>query len=393
MSGPDLRDRLRDAPVPDERGAEERGWRVVSAAFDEAPARQRRPARLRVAVAVALLAAAVLAIPATGAGAWLRDLVHPGRHHAKPALLSLPGGGRLLVGSREGAWVVKPDGSKRLLGAYHEAAWSPRGLFVIAARGRQLVAVEPGGRVRWTVTRPDPVRHPQWSPSGYRIAYLAGRVPELRVVAGDGTGDRRLDPRAADVPPAWRPGAAHVLAYAREDGSVWLAATDRHRTLWRSAPGEVPRQLAWSADGRRLLAVGGKSTRVFDDRGRLLSTLPSTGGPGPVSALAFARRGHRFALVQSGAGGQSEVVLLAAERRPPPPRRVFVGAGALGGLAWSPDGRWLLIGWPSADQWLFVRSSDARRIVAVSNIARAFSPGATGPGQAPQIAGWCCVSK
>lgn len=388
----DLRERMRDADLPDEQGAEERGWRVVRAAFDERPVRRRRPTRLRLAFAAAALAVLVLAIPATGAGDWLRDLVRPGRDDAKPSLSSLPGGGRLLVTSEKGAWVVTDDGSKRLLGGYGEAGWSPRGLFVIATQGRQLVALEPGGRVRWTVSRPDPVRHPRWSPSGFRIAYLTGAAPDLRVVAGDGAGDGRLTSGVADSPPAWRPGAAHVLAYSNRDGSVRVVEADQRRTLWRSAPAEAPRELAWSPDGRRLLAVGGRSVRVFDARGRLLRTIPTSGVAGHPRAVAFAARGHEFALVQAAAtAGQSEVVLLEAERRAGPARQVFVGAGTLGDLAWSPDGRWLLIGWPSADQWLFIRSSDARRITAFSDIGRQFSPGAAARLEAPRIAGWCCA--
>ena len=388
---PNLRERMRDAHVPDEGGAEERGWRVVRAAHAERPARRRRPARLRLAFAAAALAVAALALPATGAGGWLRDLVDPGRDDARPSLSSLPGGGRLLVGSERGAWVVKPDGSKRLLGAYDEAAWSPRGLFVVATEGRQLVAAEPGGRVRWTVSRPDPVLHPRWSPSGFRIAYLADPVLSLRMVAGDGTGDRLLATRAADAPPAWKPGAGHVLAFARLDGSVVVMAADERRVLWRSAAAPAPLQLAWSADGRRLIAVGTSAVRVFDERGRLLREIATAGVSGSSRPAAFASRGHGFALVRSGAGsGQSEVVLLEAERRGRPERRVFVGAGRLDGLAWSPDGRWLLIGWPSADQWLFVRSGHARRIVAFSGIGRQFDPASPRAGRDPRISGWCC---
>ena len=383
----DLRERLRDAELPDEHGAEERGWRVVRAAFDERPARRRR-ARPRLAFAAAALGVAALAIPATGAGDWLRDLVRPGRDDARPSLSSLPGGGRLLVTSQEGTWVVQADGSKRLLGAYDEASWSPRGLFVVATQGRQLVAVEPGGRVRWTVSRPDPARHPRWSPSGFRIAYLTGRAPSLRMVAGDGTGDRPLSSGVADVAPAWKPGASHVLAYAEANGRITTVAPDERRVAWRSAPAQVPHALVWSPDGKRLLAVSGRSIRVFDDRGRLLRTITSGGAAG---ATAFASRGHSFALVQSGASAQSEVVLHEAERRAGPPRRMFVGAGDLGDLAWSPDGRWLLIGWPSADQWLFVRSGKARQIVAVSQIGSQFNPGATASRETPRVAGWCCA--
>jgi len=63
-------------------------------------------------------------------------------------------------------------------------------------------------------------------------------------------------------------------------------------------------------------------------------------------------------------------------------RRLFAGAGAVKGLAWSPDARWLLLDWVSANQWLFVRGP-VRRLRAVSNIRAAFGPDAA-------LGSWCC---
>ena len=65
-------------------------------------------------------------------------------------------------------------------------------------RGRpnELVALEPDGDLRWTLARPD-VRFPRWggTRTDTRIAYLS--TARLRVVAGNGKGDRLLDPQAA----------------------------------------------------------------------------------------------------------------------------------------------------------------------------------------------------
>jgi WD40 repeat protein len=385
----ELRERMRDAPVPDERDAEERGWRVVRAAYDgrQPLARRRRRVRLALAPAAVALLALVLATSGTAIGDWLRDLARPGREHAKPALSSLPARGRLLVTSPSGPWVVKADGSKRLLGSYGEASWSPHGLFVISARGRQLVATEPSGRVRWTLARPAPVTGPRWSPSGYRIVYLTGG--SLRVVAGDGTGDRTLIRAVADTPAAWKPGVGHVLAYAGRDGSVHVVGADTKRLLWRSRPGPVADELAWSADGQRLAVRAPGSVRIFDARGRLLRTMRVA-----AATLRFAPNGHQFALARSpGVDDQSDVALIEAERHARPPRALFVGAGALTDLAWSPDGRWLLIGWPSADQWVFVRTEGGRRVTAVSNVGRQFNPGGRGNAAFPSVSGWCCARQ
>ena len=404
MTERDLRERLDAARPPDEAAAEERAWRVVQAAFEQRePVPRRRPRRRRVALAAAAgVAALAVAVPVTGAYDWLRDLVEPGRKDARPFLTSLPGGGRLLVDSSAGPWVVRAGGSKRLLGAYDDASWSPRGLFVVAARDRQLVALDPNGRVRWSLARPTAVSGPRWSPSGFRIAYTTGPGPaakakggtsagaSLRLVAGDGTGDRRLAGAVAPAPPAWRPGPEHVLAYADRAGRVRAMEADSGRLLWSTRARERPHQLLWSPDGQRLLAVADGAITVFDARGRVVRAIAAPAGTA-VRSAAFRGRGRQFALVrQRWNSGRSEVVVLGTERGSRGERRIFTGAGQFSDLAWSPDGRWLLIGWPSADQWLFVRSSQAREVIAVSDVARQFSPGTSGRPGFPEVAGWCC---
>ncbi len=68
---------------------------------------------------------------------------------------------------------------------------------------------------------------------------------------------------------------------------------------------------------------------------------------------------------------------------------LFTGPGRFGDLAWSPSGNRLLIGWPEADQWLFLRPHGAGRLTAVGNIARQFMPGAARP-PFPRSVQWCC---
>jgi hypothetical protein len=178
----------------------------------------------------------------------LREVV--GVENADRALFSLPADGRLLVVSDAGAWVVEPDGSKRLLGPYRDASWSPFGRFVAAARANELAALTPGGDLRWTLARPD-VRFPRWggTRTDTRIAYFSrGR---LRVVGGDGKGDRLLDADAALRPPSWLPGAAHRLAYLRRDGSVRIVDADSGAVVDPSAARSLvqPRPTI-SPDGR-----------------------------------------------------------------------------------------------------------------------------------------------
>jgi hypothetical protein len=60
---------------------------------------------------------------------------------------------------------------------------------------------------------------------------------------------------------------------------------------------------------------------------------------------------------------------------------------------WSPDGDWLLVSWPRANQWVFDRVvGSPPRIMAVSRISQQFAPRGAGPGF-PTLAGWCCTAS
>ena len=212
-----MRKDLQRLEIPGEHEARERSWAVVRDAFAQRePQPWRRSWKPAAAIGVALVAlAGLLSPPGRAVLDEIRQVV--GVEQAQPALFSLPAPGRLLVTADSGVWVVEQDGSKRLLGPYREASWSPFGRFVVAARANELVALTPEGKVRWSLARPD-VRFPRWggTTTDTRIAYFSGGV--LRVVGGDGRGDRPLDANAALRPSQWRPG--RVLVYALRDGSV-----------------------------------------------------------------------------------------------------------------------------------------------------------------------------
>jgi hypothetical protein len=114
--------------------------------------------------------------------------------------------------------------------------------------------------------------------------------------------------------------------------------------------------------------------------------------PGSAAAAqaAWAPDARHVALVRRGAAaGGSEVMVVAASGKLPA-RPLFRGPGRLAGLAWSPDGRTLLLGWADADQWLFLRPSERKPFTAVAGIARQFSPGASRP-PFPSGVAWCCT--
>jgi hypothetical protein len=300
--------------VPQEHEARERTWAVVDRAFAErGPVPHRRSWKPVAALAVALaVVAGFLSPPGQAVLDEIREVV--GVEDAEPALFSLPAPGRLLVTADSGAWVVEQDGSKRLLGRYREASWSPFGRFVVASRENELVALTPEGDPRWSLARPD-IRFARWggTRTDTRIAYLSrGR---LRVVGGNGKGDRLLDRDAALRAPVWhREAPGHVLVYARRDGSI--------RTV--------------DADSGKAVASAGAAALLREPDGARL--------------------------------------------------RRLLGRGDFARPAGSPDGRWLAVGWPEADQLVFVRVRGGRQLRAVSNLSAQFRSRSF-----PTISGWCCV--
>jgi hypothetical protein len=372
-----MRRELERIEIPGEHEARERAWTLVRDGFAERELVPRRRSRLvpaLVAAGVAVAIAAAASPPGRAVLGDVRDAVLPTRvERAQPALFSLPAPGRVLAVSDAGAWIMQRDGSRRLLGRYREASWSPFGRFVVGGRANELAALGPGGGVRWSLARPD-ARLARWggTRADTRIAYLSGG--QLRVVAGDGTDDHRLARRAADVAVAWRPGPAHVLAYVRRDGFLRVVDADRGTVLLKK-PARGATRLEWVAD--RLLVVAPDEVRLYDDSGRLVLRRQ-----GRFVNAALAPRAQALALVRlEGGAGIVEVV-----PRGRAARRLFAGRGRFSELVWSPDGTWLLVGWPTADQWLFVRAVGPTRIQSVSNVSAQLRSQSV-----PRIEGWCCA--
>ncbi|HXV58427.1 MAG TPA: hypothetical protein VD704_11210 [Gaiellaceae bacterium] len=386
MTGPDVRAALLAVQVPEELEAQRRSWRVVRAAHAGREPLRRRPRRARLLVALALLAAlaaAALSPPGRAVGDWIRDRVE-GKEPARPALVRLPAAGQLLVLSEEGPWLVRRDGSKRLLGRYDDAAFSPSARYVAVTDGHRLLAVDPQGTPRWQLARPRPVSDPRWSPApGFRVAYREGGT--LRLVAGDGTGDRLLAEPVAPVAPAWlpRPGAT-VLAYAHAAGGVRVVDTETGEQLWTAAPPSQPRKLVWSADGRFLLAVtaGGRHPLYRAD-GRVARLLRTPGGQELLDAeLAGGEPSLAYAVYDPGL---RRTAVVAGGRR------LTTLDGRVEDLLPSPDGAWLLAAWPDADQLLFLPLEPGRGLVAVGDVRREFAPGAVRAAAFPELRGWCCA--
>lgn len=399
-----LKEALRQVPLPVAPETEERGQRVVEAAYAEreTPRRDaldsRRPLpRLALALGIATLLAALLLSPAGAAVRdWVGDVVDSAPK-PEPELSRIPGGGRLLVQSAVGPWVVQPDGSRRLLGDYEEATWSPRGLFIVAAEGRTLTALEPGGTPHWSLTAAARVSDPRWAPGrGERIAYRSG--DELRIVAGDGTGDRLLAPSTAPVAAAWSPWGDAGLAYVSGSGQLSLVNSETGEDLAQAPALPGISRLDWGADGSAILESSPRELRLREVQARKVAPGPALGAvrtlalPGrgiSLTGAALAPTRETAAAVVThwrDHGTTSEVLLF------PPgaakPRSLLTVPGSLGEVAWSPDGRRLLVAWPGANQWLFLPVG-AGKPRAVAEISTAFAPGGR-PLSFPRVEGWCC---
>ncbi|HEX7058425.1 MAG TPA: hypothetical protein VF176_01055 [Solirubrobacterales bacterium] len=394
---------LRETPIPREAEAERRGLLMASEVFAQrqTPRRQAFP-RLALAVGISALLMGILLSPAGAAVRdWVRNVFTTGVPDAERALTEVPGGGRLLVQSQAGPWVVQPDGSRRLLGQYGDATWSPHGLFVAATAGSTLSALEPDGTPRWSISAASAIADPRWSPSGVRIAYRTGR--ELRVVNADGTEDRAVDPDVAFAPPAWVPSGLHLLAYV--DGKRRLRMVDTDSGELAASALAIPGTLglAWSPDGSLLLEWTERGLWLRAVSSDKLSQRIETGPPrrvplprnAAVRAAAFSPRDRTIAALlrlpaRPAGGPHSEVI--AVDPDGGPRRRPFAVSGELSDLTWSPDGSRLLVSWPDADQWLFLSLRRAGRIQAVEGIASVFSPGHSGRAPFPKIDSWCCAT-
>lgn len=388
MKERELRKRLLTDPVPEELEAGQRVWPTVRAAWEgreRVSWAERRARPILALAAAAVLVGAFVSPPGRVAAGWLREQVAAEEENGRP-LLRLPTTGRLLVESGQGPWVVQRDGSRRLLGPYEEATWSPRGKFVAVTAGRRLTAVEPDGTVRWQHPRPEPVSDPRWAPSGFRIAYRSG--DSLRVIVGDGTRDRLLAEDIGVAAPAWRPGSAHVLAYADQAGGINIVNLDTGGGMGRTHVAKSVRQLFWSADGSRLgVLVGDRRVALYRADGKFVRTIAARRGRAILSA-AFAPAGRDLAVADySHAGGGS---VLVVRPRTGATRVLLQIPGRLEQVAWAPNRRWILAAAPAADQWLFVQTARPSRFVTVSQVTREFDPGATGQDAFPHVAGWCC---
>ncbi len=399
MDEPELRETLRDADIPGAAGARARARRTVLAAHAARPPHTRRrltPQVLAAAALVIVVASLGATVGPSATAHWvsttlnLNDRVPTQR--APASLVDLPGGGRLLVNTGDSAWIIGQGPARRIAGITDQVGWSAFGNYLVRVHGKQVQALDTNGRVVWTHRYASTVSFPAWSPDGNRLAFRVGRA--IQITAGDGTGSRMLTPRGAQsalrslpIASSWRPGPRHELAVVDSSRRITLIDADNGELLWRLRAPRDTLSLSWSADGRRLLAVGVHSRRLYGPSGQLLSTRDAAAGT-RFTAGQLSPSGRQVALMRTraraGSGARLDVVLVPAGRPAKSLRLLFAGHD-LGDLRFSPTGRWLLVGWHRVDSWLFFATAAGdRRTRLVSAVSRRVGNGE------PIVQGWCC---
>jgi hypothetical protein len=152
---------------------------------------------------------------------------------------------------------------------------------------------------------------------------------------------------------------------------------DRGAALFRTpAILEPVRKVTWSRDGRLLLVFAPHATRVYRET-RVVAQDDPSDETLDTDASLVGRRDVPAAIRLAGVS--SNVFRISGGPV------IFSGSGVMRQLEPSPDGRWVLITWPTANQWVFVRVR-RRKIVAVARINQQFGRGA-------HLEDWCCAGS
>ncbi len=264
--------------------------------------------------------------------------------------------GALAFGAGDVLAVGAMDGTARLLAAVdgrelaalpngrawvEHVAWSPDGKWLATAAGKVLRLWTAAGEP-WleTPAQESTVTGVAWRGDGAEVATAGYGGARLWGMAERGS-SRQLEWKGSLVSVAWSPDGA-VLACGSQDCSVhfWRVATDVDSEM-SGYPLKV-KSLAWDGASRLLATSGDVDVTVWKFEGKgPEGSEPVTlkGHEGPVTTLAFARKGEALA-----SGGADGVVALWEPRRGPTPRGAGFGeAGTevaeVSGLAWRADGK------------------------------------------------------
>jgi hypothetical protein len=223
--------------------AEERALREALAALPAPePRRVRRLRTVSFAAAALIVVLSVSAGALAAAGALHVSLgaTGPAAGRVEQPRLLVPAGAKGIAAVVRGRlWLTTRSGVRIEGLPVDSATLSPHALYVAAGIGDALVAMAPDGTRAWSHPTHGQVAAIAWSPSGLRIAYVvrAGRGFQLRLIEGDGDGDRLVDASVRPARPEWNAGSLAVT-YVGAGGqtAVYDLAHRSHRVLGAAKP-------------------------------------------------------------------------------------------------------------------------------------------------------------
>jgi len=213
-------------------------------------------------------------------------------------------------------YVVNPDGKglRRLTdqGAFADyPAWSPDARSIAytligenSEKGLWVVGLD-GSVPRQLTTQP--ARHPAWSPSGDRIAFVsplgedAGAAGDLYLIHADGSGLQKvpLPPGAVDHP-SWSPdGQRLTFTFFAQNGnreSIYIANRDGTAPRPLIEAGTYSYAASWSPDGRRIVFVEDAQVAIATADGRNVRVITSNRA---VDRPGFSPDGTRIVFTQN----------------------------------------------------------------------------------------------
>ena len=228
---------------------------------------------------------------------------------------------------------------KGLDGSVNKVAWSPDGRQLATAGYSSTVRISDattGEEIRTFRGHTDGVGALAWSPDGKRLAsgssdgtiriWDAARDPETRILHSQDT----------IFAVAWSPDGRNLATSGGENVAVWDMATGNvTRLLGGHVGGSYG--LAWSPDGKYLASGDAHGTVAIWEAGTGRRLHELKGHSGVIWALAWEPDGHRLA-----SGGDGKTIKLwdvgtwkSIQPLGGDPRGKFVG------LAWSPNGQFL----------------------------------------------------
>lgn len=350
MSGPEERTRRALAGLPGPSAeATERARRAALDALPEAVPRPRR--RRRALLAVGLAAALAIATAGIALATTGRLEVRVGSDTPSERVAAAPPVGRIVLPEGVGGiaaiaggrlWMASRTGFRVEGLAVTAAELSPNARYAAAGIGDSLVVLAPDGRRPWSLPVGGRVMAAAWRPNPLptEIAYVVrrGGRHELRLVEGDGDGDRLLDPSVAPVRPSWS-SDSRSLAYVTTSGRVRVRDVPGAAGTVVSFPRRVS-AVAYAPVGDALawLERPGTVGVLGIGKGRD-GAVPS--GPGTrLTALAWTSPGRLVTVERSPATGLSRLRLSDATGSVPlvPGGRAWTRE-SIGPIAGTRDGR------------------------------------------------------